>query len=151
MFLAFFSKQFVIYFIINLYGMWCPCEIIFHSCFSILSAGPSACISPTGWFDRHYIHHGGKLLSISYSIIEILLMCYNGFWDKFFAQVLVRLVGADDHAYPNFIDVMQWLAETNLLEMIVDKLNPSVSETSIFWVYIPLTWCSWLAVCCICN
>ena len=43
-------------------------------------------------------------------------------------QVLVRLVGADDHVYPNFIDVMQWLAESNLLEMIVDKLSPSVSE-----------------------
>ncbi|TKY67211.1 Serine/threonine-protein phosphatase 6 regulatory subunit 3 [Spatholobus suberectus] len=40
-------------------------------------------------------------------------------------EVLVRLVGADDHVYPNFIDVIQWLAEGNLLEMIVDKLSPS--------------------------
>ncbi|CAK8540489.1 unnamed protein product [Lathyrus sativus] len=40
-------------------------------------------------------------------------------------EVLVRLLGADDHVYPNFIDVMQWLAESNLLEMIVDKLSPS--------------------------
>ncbi|XP_019458094.1 PREDICTED: serine/threonine-protein phosphatase 6 regulatory subunit 2-like [Lupinus angustifolius] len=40
-------------------------------------------------------------------------------------EVLVRLVGADDHVYPHFIDVMQWLAETDLLEMIVDKLSPS--------------------------
>ncbi|CAH2038613.1 unnamed protein product [Thlaspi arvense] len=40
-------------------------------------------------------------------------------------EVLVRLVGADDHVYPNFLDVMQWLAESNLLEMIVDKLKPS--------------------------
>ncbi|KAI4322271.1 hypothetical protein L6164_021982 [Bauhinia variegata] len=40
-------------------------------------------------------------------------------------EVLVRLVGADDHVYPNFIDVTQWLAESNLLEMIVDKLSPS--------------------------
>ncbi|MED6216910.1 hypothetical protein PIB30_012371 [Stylosanthes scabra] len=40
-------------------------------------------------------------------------------------EVLVRLVGADDHAYPNFIDVVQWLTESNLLEMIVDKLSPS--------------------------
>jgi hypothetical protein len=42
-------------------------------------------------------------------------------------QVLVRLVGADDHVYPNYLEVMQWLAESNLLEMIVDKLSPSVS------------------------
>ncbi|XVE79766.1 hypothetical protein DITRI_Ditri14bG0082900 [Diplodiscus trichospermus] len=40
-------------------------------------------------------------------------------------EVLVRLVGVDDHVYPNFLDVMQWLADSNLLEMIVDKLSPS--------------------------
>ncbi|XP_047307574.1 serine/threonine-protein phosphatase 6 regulatory subunit 3-like [Impatiens glandulifera] len=40
-------------------------------------------------------------------------------------EVLIRLVGADDHVYPNCLDVMQWLAESNLLEMIVDKLSPS--------------------------
>ncbi|KAL1817103.1 hypothetical protein DCAR_0521515 [Daucus carota subsp. sativus] len=40
-------------------------------------------------------------------------------------EVLVRLVGSDDHMYPNSSDVMQWLADSNLLEMIVDKLSPS--------------------------
>ncbi|CAH8264004.1 unnamed protein product [Arabidopsis lyrata] len=40
-------------------------------------------------------------------------------------EVLVRLVGADDHVYPNFPDVMRYLADSNLLEMIVDKLNSS--------------------------
>ncbi|KAL7084999.1 hypothetical protein ACP275_14G255900 [Erythranthe tilingii] len=40
-------------------------------------------------------------------------------------EVLVRLVGADDHLYSNSLDVMQWLAGSNLLEMIVDKLNTS--------------------------
>ncbi|KAL8525435.1 hypothetical protein ACS0TY_014882 [Phlomoides rotata] len=38
-------------------------------------------------------------------------------------EVLVRLVGADDHLYPNSLDIMQWLVDSNLLEMIVDKLN----------------------------
>ncbi|KAI3520522.1 hypothetical protein L1887_09971 [Cichorium endivia] len=42
-------------------------------------------------------------------------------------EVLVRLVGGDDHMYPNYEEVMQWLADSNLLEMIVDKLNPSAS------------------------
>ncbi|XP_051120960.1 uncharacterized protein LOC127244449 isoform X2 [Andrographis paniculata] len=42
-------------------------------------------------------------------------------------EVLVRLVGADDHVYPNLLDVMHWLAESNMLEMIVDKLNSSCS------------------------
>ncbi|KAL3530565.1 hypothetical protein ACH5RR_009887, partial [Cinchona calisaya] len=40
-------------------------------------------------------------------------------------EVLVRLVGADDHIYPNSMEVMQWLADSNLLEMIVDKLSPN--------------------------
>ncbi|CAA2987516.1 serine threonine- phosphatase 6 regulatory subunit 3-like isoform X1 [Olea europaea subsp. europaea] len=40
-------------------------------------------------------------------------------------EVLVRLVGFDDHFYHNSLDVMQWLADSNLLEMIVDKLNTS--------------------------
>ncbi|KAK1435141.1 hypothetical protein QVD17_00901 [Tagetes erecta] len=40
-------------------------------------------------------------------------------------EVLVRLVAADDHIYPNSTEVMQWLADSNLLEMIVDKLSPS--------------------------
>lgn len=43
---------------------------------------------------------------------------------------MVRLVGADDQVYPNFLDVMQYLADSDLLEMIVDKLNPSVSNTN---------------------
>jgi len=52
---------------------------------------------------------------------------------------LVRLVGADDHVYPNFIDVMKWLAESNLLEMIVDKLSPAVSKPSISVIIVSVT------------
>uniref|UniRef100_A0A7C9DC55 Serine/threonine-protein phosphatase 4 regulatory subunit 3-like central domain-containing protein n=3 Tax=Opuntia streptacantha TaxID=393608 RepID=A0A7C9DC55_OPUST len=40
-------------------------------------------------------------------------------------EVLVRLVGADDHVYPRYMDVMRWLADSNLLEMIIDKLSPT--------------------------
>ncbi|KAL8204731.1 hypothetical protein R6Q57_010354 [Mikania cordata] len=40
-------------------------------------------------------------------------------------EVLVRLVGADDHTYSDSVDVMQWLTDSSLLEMIVDKLSPS--------------------------
>ncbi|XP_072965394.1 uncharacterized protein [Typha angustifolia] len=57
-------------------------------------------------------------------------------------EILTRLVGADDHMYPNFIDVMQWLANTNLLEMIVDKLSPlskpevHANVAEVLWVII---------------
>ncbi|CAA2993254.1 serine threonine- phosphatase 6 regulatory subunit 3-like isoform X2 [Olea europaea subsp. europaea] len=38
-------------------------------------------------------------------------------------EVLVRLVGVNDHLYSNSMDVIQWLADSSLLEMIVDKLD----------------------------
>ncbi len=41
-------------------------------------------------------------------------------------QVLVRLVGADEHIYAFHVDSLQWLADTDLLEMLVDKLSPPV-------------------------
>lgn len=50
------------------------------------------------------------------------------FFNVYSIQVLVRLVGADDHLYPNSMEVMQWLADSSLLEMIVDKLNTTVSK-----------------------
>ncbi|KAI5671085.1 hypothetical protein M9H77_11449 [Catharanthus roseus] len=40
-------------------------------------------------------------------------------------EVLIRLIGADEHLYTNYTDVMQWLEETNVLEMIVDKFSSS--------------------------
>lgn len=78
-------------------------------------------------------------------IVRVLLFCFLFIkhflcWSLFPPQVLVRLVGADDHIYPNFIDVMQWLADSNLLEMILDKLSSSVSVndriTFYFVVYL---------------
>ena len=43
-------------------------------------------------------------------------------------QVLIRLIGADEHLYANYTDVMQWLEGTDVLEMIVDKFSSSVSN-----------------------
>jgi serine/threonine-protein phosphatase 6 regulatory subunit 3 len=37
------------------------------------------------------------------------------------------LVGADEHVYAFNADSLQWLADTDLLEMLVDKLSPPVS------------------------
>ncbi|KAL5998359.1 hypothetical protein ACLOJK_009299 [Asimina triloba] len=62
-----------------------------------------------GWFFKHLLWYMVSKMS-----------CGEDSWKT----VLVRLVGADDHMYPNFVDVMKWLADSNLLEMIVDKLNP---------------------------
>uniref|UniRef100_A0A7I4DLV2 Uncharacterized protein n=1 Tax=Physcomitrium patens TaxID=3218 RepID=A0A7I4DLV2_PHYPA len=43
-------------------------------------------------------------------------------------EVLVRLVGADEHIYAVHVDSSQWLADTDLLEMLVDKLSPQHSS-----------------------
>ncbi|KAK4858192.1 hypothetical protein QYF36_012552 [Acer negundo] len=40
-------------------------------------------------------------------------------------EVLIRLIGADEHMYTNYIESMQWIEETNVLEMIVDKFSSS--------------------------
>ncbi|KAK1277769.1 hypothetical protein QJS04_geneDACA022169 [Acorus gramineus] len=42
-------------------------------------------------------------------------------------EVLVRLIGADEHMYSNYMDSMQWLDDLNILEMIVDKFSSSDS------------------------
>nr|XP_004233174.1 serine/threonine-protein phosphatase 6 regulatory subunit 3 isoform X2 [Solanum lycopersicum] len=40
-------------------------------------------------------------------------------------EVLIRLIGTDEHLYSNFSENMQWLEDTNVLEMIVDKFSSS--------------------------
>eukprot|EP00268_Persea_americana_P034172 TRINITY_DN3381_c0_g1_i1.p1 TRINITY_DN3381_c0_g1~~TRINITY_DN3381_c0_g1_i1.p1 ORF type:complete len:752 (-),score=160.43 TRINITY_DN3381_c0_g1_i1:571-2826(-) len=42
-------------------------------------------------------------------------------------EVLIRLIGADEHMYTNYMDSMKWLEDMNLLEMIVDKFGSSDS------------------------
>ncbi|CAN4080275.1 unnamed protein product [Withania somnifera] len=40
-------------------------------------------------------------------------------------EVLIRLIGTDEHLYSNFSDSMQWLEDTDVLELIVDKFSSS--------------------------
>ncbi|TKY72368.1 Serine/threonine-protein phosphatase 6 regulatory subunit 3 [Spatholobus suberectus] len=42
-------------------------------------------------------------------------------------EVLIRLMGADEHMYVSHVDAMQWIEDTNVLEMIVDKFSSSDS------------------------
>ena len=45
-------------------------------------------------------------------------------------QVLIRLIGADENIYSNYGDAMQWLENTDVLEMIADKFSSSVRYKS---------------------
>ncbi|KAK4386450.1 Serine/threonine-protein phosphatase 6 regulatory subunit [Sesamum angolense] len=40
-------------------------------------------------------------------------------------EVLIRLIGVDEHIYANYGDSMQWFEDMNVLEMIVDKFSSS--------------------------
>ncbi|KAF5736375.1 serine/threonine-protein phosphatase 6 regulatory subunit 2 [Tripterygium wilfordii] len=40
-------------------------------------------------------------------------------------EVLIRLIGADEHIYTNHMEAMQWIEDTDLLDMIVDKFSSS--------------------------
>ncbi|XVF86141.1 hypothetical protein PTKIN_Ptkin18bG0016500 [Pterospermum kingtungense] len=42
-------------------------------------------------------------------------------------EVLIRLIGADEHMYTNYMESMQWIDDTDVLEMIVDKFSSSDS------------------------
>ncbi|KAF0926689.1 hypothetical protein E2562_027126 [Oryza meyeriana var. granulata] len=42
-------------------------------------------------------------------------------------EVLIRLIGADETIYSNYADTLQWLENTDVLEMIVDKFSSSDS------------------------
>ncbi|KAG2598674.1 serine/threonine-protein phosphatase 6 regulatory subunit 3-like isoform X1 [Panicum virgatum] len=42
-------------------------------------------------------------------------------------EVLIRLIGADENIYSNYGDTMQWLENTDVLEMIADKFSSSDS------------------------
>jgi serine/threonine-protein phosphatase 6 regulatory subunit 3 len=45
--------------------------------------------------------------------------------------VLIRLIGADETIYSNYGDTLQWLENTEVLEMIADKLSSSVSHQTL--------------------
>ncbi|XP_014518364.1 serine/threonine-protein phosphatase 6 regulatory subunit 3 [Vigna radiata var. radiata] len=42
-------------------------------------------------------------------------------------EVLIRLIGADEHMYVSHVNAMQWIEDTNVLEMIADKFSSSDS------------------------
>eukprot|EP01018_Ginkgo_biloba_P018105 Gb_14287 [translate_table: standard] len=62
---------------------------------------------------------------------EMLVKLVNLIGITSIMEVLIRLFGADDHMYTYHVDALQWLADTDLLEMLVDKLSvPSCPEVN---------------------
>ncbi|WVY94500.1 hypothetical protein V8G54_033588 [Vigna mungo] len=50
-------------------------------------------------------------------------------------EVLIRLIGADEHMYVSHVNAMQWIEDTSVLEMIADKFSSS-GIGSQFWVWL---------------
>ncbi|RZS20417.1 hypothetical protein BHM03_00052938, partial [Ensete ventricosum] len=46
----------------------------------------------------------------------------------YFSKVLIRLIGADENMQFSYMDTMQCVEDTDVLEMIVDKFSSSVSK-----------------------
>ncbi|KAG2589640.1 hypothetical protein PVAP13_5NG378000 [Panicum virgatum] len=46
-------------------------------------------------------------------------------------EVLIRLIGADENIYSNYGDAMQWLENTDVLEMIADKFSSSQDSPEV--------------------
>lgn len=65
----------------------------------------------------HYIKAHREILSQLVDLIGITSLM----------EVLIRLIGADEHMYTNYTDAMQWIEETDVLEIIVDKFSSSDS------------------------
>lgn len=70
-------------------------------------------------------HH--SLCSHDLRIIAITLL--------FVKQVLIRLIGADEYLYSNYMDSTKWLEHLDVLEMILDKFSSSVSALSVFLLF----------------
>ncbi|XP_074558374.1 uncharacterized protein LOC141814331 isoform X2 [Curcuma longa] len=43
-------------------------------------------------------------------------------------EIIIRLIGADEHLHHNYEETMQWLEDIDVLEMIVDKFSSSDSS-----------------------
>lgn len=53
------------------------------------------------------------------------------------------MIGADEHIYTSYMDAMQWLEDTNVLEMIVDKFSSSVSVLSVAFLLLSFSLQMW--------
>ncbi|GAA0153833.1 phosphatase modulator [Lithospermum erythrorhizon] len=97
--------------------------------FSFLEPNRSHCALLAGYFSKVVIclmlRKTVPLMTYVQGHQDVLLRLVDLIGITSILEVLVRLVGADDYFYPNSMDVMQWLADSHLLEMIVDKLNHS--------------------------
>lgn len=125
------------YFMIHIFTKWklSYVDVVSIFCYCIIS---NSCHDPCFWHASVLV----SLISVLVSLVltwanipccRLYILCFSFLF--FIEQILIQLVGADDHMYPNYMDAMHWLANTNLLEMVVDKLSPSVSASRCLFFF----------------
>ncbi|KAI3784949.1 hypothetical protein L1987_44057 [Smallanthus sonchifolius] len=65
-------------------------------------------------------HPHSTLLAGYFSKVVVCLLLRKTLSLMNYVQVLIRLIGGDEHLYTSYVDSMQWLEDTDALEMIVD-------------------------------
>ncbi|PSS04939.1 Serine/threonine-protein phosphatase 6 regulatory subunit like [Actinidia chinensis var. chinensis] len=104
-------------------------EELMNRLFSFLEPGNSHSTLLAGYFSKVVIclllQKTATFMSYIQAHQEIIRKLVDLIGITSIMEVLIRLIGGDDHIYSNFTESMQWLEDTNVLEMIVDKFSTS--------------------------
>ncbi|KAJ8467237.1 hypothetical protein OPV22_029789 [Ensete ventricosum] len=99
--------------------------------FSFLKPDHSHSTFLAGYFSKVVIclmmRKTGPLLNYIQGHPEIISQLVDLIGITSIMEVLIRLIGADENMHSNYVDTMQWLEDTDVLEMIADKFNSSDS------------------------
>ncbi|XP_020102860.1 serine/threonine-protein phosphatase 6 regulatory subunit 3-B isoform X2 [Ananas comosus] len=104
-------------------------EELMHLLFSFLKPDHSHSTLLAGYFSKVVIclmlRKTGQLVNYVQGHPEIISQLVDLIGITSIMEVLIRLIGADESMYSNYAEAMQWLEDTNVLEMIVDKFSSS--------------------------
>eukprot|EP00268_Persea_americana_P034177 TRINITY_DN3381_c0_g5_i1.p1 TRINITY_DN3381_c0_g5~~TRINITY_DN3381_c0_g5_i1.p1 ORF type:complete len:789 (-),score=185.63 TRINITY_DN3381_c0_g5_i1:925-3291(-) len=106
-------------------------EKLMHLLFSFLEPNQSHCTLLAGYFSKVVICLMSRKTVPFMNFIQGHQEIFHQLVDLIgitsIMEVLIRVIGADEHIYTSYMDAMQWLEDTNVLEMIVDKFSSSDS------------------------
>nr|XP_027187148.1 serine/threonine-protein phosphatase 6 regulatory subunit 3 isoform X2 [Cicer arietinum] len=104
-------------------------EELMNLLFSFLEPNHSHCNLLAGYFSKVVVclllRKTGPFMQYVQAHQEIVKKLVELIGITSIMEVLIRLIGADEHMYVNHVDAMQWIEDTDVLEMIVDKFSSS--------------------------
>ncbi|KAL5577378.1 hypothetical protein UlMin_019077 [Ulmus minor] len=104
-------------------------EELMNLLFSFLDPKPSHSTLLAGYFSKVVIslllRKTAPFMNYIQAHLEIVQKLVDLIGITSIMEVLIRLIGADEHIYSNYSEAMQWIQDTDILEMIVDKFSSS--------------------------